>query len=331
MWKNETDKPLLEKYTGTFNVCVPKKVAFHEFVDVDNNDQLKGGFSVAIFCLALQELPFKIQPIFKPPEIEDYTEIVQKLDGKNCNAVAADITITSNRTKYADFTIPYMGSELYMLVPAIENWGIETLFKPFTMKLWFAIIISCIIIGIAIEFLEYREKNPIFYHAPFFQKLFMIIWFPISEVFFQKGEIINKCSKVVLVTWLTVIFIVIQIYTASLSTWLTVNQLQPKVPKVYGKVGYQSGSYVVDFIHANLPDSEAIALSSLDDYKNALKKGKVDAICDEVPYIDIFLAKYGDTYKKFGPVADEPGLAFVSLSLSHFISVSLFVDTKLEK
>ncbi|MFS7898929.1 hypothetical protein Hanom_Chr05g00407181 [Helianthus anomalus] len=85
MWKNETDKPLHEKYTGTFNVCVPKKVAFHEFVDVDNKDgKLKGGFSIAIFCLALQELPFKIQPIFKPPEIEDYTEIVQKLDGKVC-------------------------------------------------------------------------------------------------------------------------------------------------------------------------------------------------------------------------------------------------------
>ncbi|KAJ0921571.1 putative ionotropic glutamate receptor [Helianthus annuus] len=214
-----------------------------------------------------------------------------------------------------------MGCEIYKLVPTVRRWNqtMLTLIRPFTMRLWIAIIISCIVIGIAIEFLEYRERNPSFYHVPFSQKLFLIIWFPISEVFFQKGEIRNRCSKVVLVTWLTTIFIVMQIFTACLSSWLTVNQLQPKVSNEYKIFGYQKGSYVVDFVHDHLQSSgitardTSIALSSLDDYKNALQNGIVDVIFDERPYIDLFLAKYGDTYMKVGPISDEPGLGFVEL------------------
>ncbi|KAD3066340.1 hypothetical protein E3N88_34219 [Mikania micrantha] len=311
LWKNDADKTLHENMT-TFKVCVPKKQAFHEFVDVDENDQLKGGFSIAIFCLALQELSFKIQPVFVPIPNENYTEIVQNA-GKECDVVAGDFTITSNRTKYAEFTIPYMSSEIYMLVPVTRKWNqtILTFTKPFTIRLWIEIILACILIGIAIGFLEYREQNPSFYQAPFFQKLFMIIWYPVSKIFLQEGEIRNKCSKVVLVIWLMTIFIVMQIFTACLSSWLTLNQLQPKVPKHLNAVGYQNGSFVVDFVNDHVKNlTRAVPLSSMDDYKNAFENGVVDAIFDERPYVDIFLAKYGGKYMKVGPISDEPGLAF---------------------
>ena len=47
-------------------VWVPKKAGFTEFVKVDEELKVKGGFSIAIFCHALQNLPFSIQPIFIP-------------------------------------------------------------------------------------------------------------------------------------------------------------------------------------------------------------------------------------------------------------------------
>ncbi|KAD3068041.1 hypothetical protein E3N88_35921 [Mikania micrantha] len=189
LWKNDANKTLHENMT-TFNVCVPKKQAFHEFVDVDEKEQRIGGFSIAIFCLALQELSFKIQPIFVPIPDESYTEIVKKFAGKECDVVAGDFTIISSRTKYAEFTIPYMSSEIYMLVPATRKWNqtILTLMKPFTIRLWIEIYLACILIGIAIGFLEYREQNPSFYQAPFFQKLFMIIWYPVSKIFLQEAK-----------------------------------------------------------------------------------------------------------------------------------------------
>ncbi|KAL8236892.1 hypothetical protein R6Q59_017973 [Mikania micrantha] len=316
LWKNDSDKQLHESIS-TFNVCVPKNTAFHEFVDVNEHDELKGGFSITIFCLVLQELPFKIQPLFKPVDEQgNYTHIIMKL-GQDCDAVVGDTTITSNRTKYAEFTIPYMSSEIYMLVPAERKWNqtMLTLLKPFTLRLWLLILTVWMLTGATIGYLEYRSENPDFYHAPLHKSLFMIIWFPLSKFFFQEGEIRNRCSKFVFVVWLVTIFIVMQIFTACLSSWLTINQLQPKVlPKEHQVVGYQNGSFIVDFVNDHAQRSgittNPIALSSLDDYKNVLDNGTVDAIYDELPYIEIFLAKYGDAYMKVGPIATEPGLGF---------------------
>ncbi|KAJ0788499.1 putative ionotropic glutamate receptor [Helianthus annuus] len=211
-----------------------------------------------------------------------------------------------------------MSTEIYMLVPAARKWNqtLVTLIRPFTIKLWIAIITACIFIGVAIGYLEYRGRNPEFLNVPFYQKLFMIIWFPVSRFFYQEGRIHNRCSKVVLVIWLIMIFIVMQIFTACLSSWLTVNQLQPQVPKQYQEVGYQDGSFVMDFLKGHVQSSlradklKGLPLSSLDDYKNVLDNRVVDAIIDELPYIEIFLAKHGTNYMKVGPLAGESGLGF---------------------
>ncbi|KAK9055205.1 hypothetical protein SSX86_026287 [Deinandra increscens subsp. villosa] len=324
-WKNDINIILSPNANQPFTVCVPERKAFPEFVDVNEDGTLKGGFSVAVFCLVLQELPFKIQPVFEVATKESKvvhkaSNLVQKLKSKDCDVVVGDITITSNRTKSVDFTMPYMSSEIYMLVPAVRKWNqtMLTLVRPFTIRLWIAVITACIFIGAALGYLEYREKNPDFLNVPFYRKLFMIIWFPVSKIFFQEGRIHNRCSKVVLVIWLTTIFIVMQIFTACLSSWLTVNQLQPKVPKQYQVVGYQDGSFIMDFVNDHVQRSlkvdkvRGLPLSVLDDYKNVLDNGTVDAIFDELPYIDIFLAKYGDSYMKVGPLAGESGLGFLS-------------------
>ncbi|XP_022040263.1 glutamate receptor 2.1-like [Helianthus annuus] len=195
---------------------------------------------------------YKIQPVFKIIRNESVTEVLQKL-GEDCDAVAGDISITSNRTNIADFTIPYMSSEIYMFVPAARKWNQTrvTLLRPFTIKLWIAIIIACIFIGVAVGYLEYRGRNPDFLDVPFYQKLFMIIWFPVSKFFFQEVSYrpVDKPMK--------------------------------------------------------------LPLSSLDDCKKVLDNRTVDAIFDELPYIEIFLAKYGDNYMKVGPLASKSGLGFV--------------------
>lgn len=81
-----------------------------------------------------------------------------------------------------------MSSEIYMLVPTVQKWNqtLVTLIRPFTMRLWLMIICACIFIGVAVGILEYRVDNPEF-RVPFYQKLLMIIWFPVSTFFFPGG------------------------------------------------------------------------------------------------------------------------------------------------
>ncbi|KVI01357.1 Extracellular solute-binding protein, family 3 [Cynara cardunculus var. scolymus] len=281
-------------------VWVPKKPGFTEFVKVNEAFEVEGGLSIAIFCHALQLLPFNIQPIFIP-----FT----------CEAVAGDITIRLNRTQYVQFTTPYLSSEVYMLVHGAQDWNqtLLTFIKPFTWRLWITIIGACIFIGVAIAILEYRVGNPRF-AIPFYQKLIMVIWFPISTFFFHEGKILNKCSKVVLIMWLSMIFIVIQIFTAMLSSWLTLNQLHPRLPSSLDNVGYQDGTYLKDFITQNHNQyrigNNPVPLKGIEDFEKALSNGSVNVVLDELPYVELFLAKYGSDYMKFGPIERASGLAF---------------------
>ncbi|KAM0036843.1 hypothetical protein Hdeb2414_s0014g00431121 [Helianthus debilis subsp. tardiflorus] len=191
-------------------VWVPKKTGFTEFVKVNQQSKIEGGFSIAVFCYALQRLPFKVQPIFKPFINEKgesngtYDQLLQHIEGKTCEAVAGDVTIRASRTQYVDFTIPYMSSDVYMLVHAVHEWNqtLWTLLRPFTWRLWITIVGACIYTGVAVAFLEYRVGNPKF-TAPILKRIIMVIWFPISTFFFHEGKILNKNSKVVLIMWLT--------------------------------------------------------------------------------------------------------------------------------
>ncbi|MFS7966875.1 hypothetical protein Hanom_Chr09g00779091 [Helianthus anomalus] len=76
-----------------------------------------------------------------------------------------------------------------MLVRASHAWNqtLWTFLKPFTWRLWIAIVGICIYIGLAVAILEYRVSNPKF-RVPVHQKVIMVIWFPISTFFFHDGN-----------------------------------------------------------------------------------------------------------------------------------------------
>ncbi|KAL8265161.1 hypothetical protein R6Q59_023291 [Mikania micrantha] len=127
----------------------------------------------------------------------------------------------------------------------------------------------------------------------------------------------NRSSKVVVVMWVGMIFIIVQIFTATLSSWLTVDQLSPKVPTTFENAGYPDGSFLRDFIiqNYNCSGNNLIPLRTIDDYKDALSNGTVNVVFHELPYIQLFLSKYGSDYMKIGPIKHEFGKAFVSCSL----------------
>ena len=83
---------------------------------------------------------------------------MQRYDG-----VVGDITITSNRSKYGDFTLPYMMSGVSMIVPVADShmkspwWFL----KPVTLKLWILMISLFLSKGLFVWFSEH-ENNPKF-------------------------------------------------------------------------------------------------------------------------------------------------------------------------
>lgn len=135
------------------------------------------------------------------------------------------------------------------------------------------------------------------------------------------GErVVNNLSRFVLIIWVFVVLILTQSYTASLTSMLTVQRLQPSFTDVKDIqkngyfVGYQTNSFVKDLLtkKLNFNETRLKNYTTSEDYHDALSNGEVAAIFDEIPYIKIFLASYCSRYMMVGPTYRTDGFGFVS-------------------
>ncbi|KAL5548983.1 hypothetical protein UlMin_004214 [Ulmus minor] len=242
------------------------------------------------------------------------------------DAVVGDTSIIANRTLYVDFTLPYSDTGMRMVVKMKDDQqkNIWIFLKPLSWDLWLTTGVAFIVTGLIIWVLEHRTNME--FRGPPDQQLGTIFWFSFSTlVFAQRERLMNNWSRFVLIIWIFLVLVLTQSYTASLASLLTVQHLQPAVADVSelirnnDSVGYQNNSYVRDFLikQLNFNQSNVKSYSSPQEYDEALskgsKKGGVDAIFDEIPYIKVFLAKY--CYNKYvmaGPTYKSDGLGFVS-------------------
>ncbi|XP_054820200.1 glutamate receptor 2.7-like isoform X2 [Prosopis cineraria] len=325
-------------------VGVPKKVSFIQFVDVQlnplNKSQLVNvtGYSIDIFLAAvayLQRSNYNISFEFSAfvdkngNTIGGYDALIRQVNEGKYDAAVADLTIVANRSNYVDFTLPYAQSDVRMLVklrndPRLNMW---TFVQPFSWDMWLCIVVVSVFTGGIILFMEHNvQEDSMLKNSPIRKQLsgVSILWLPVVQaVFPERGSLAKNCSKFVLVMWLILVFILMQSYTACLSSILTVHQLQSHYPSEDDIITDPSifvGCHYGSFINGLLVDSLSIdssrvkEYSSIKQYKEALEKGSrrggVDAIFDEVPYIKVFLAKYGSNYAMVGPRHRNAGFGF---------------------
>ena len=138
-------------------------------------------------------------------------------------------------------------------------------------------------------------------------------------------KMISNLSRFVVIVWIFVVLVLQSSYTASLTSMLTLQQLQPDYTDIYDlmrrgeNVGYKEGSYVKQMLEGmGFPDSKLKNYSSLEDYDTALSKGTknegVSAIFDELPYVKLFMAKHCNKYIMVGLIYKTSGFGFVSFS-----------------
>ena len=136
----------------------------------------------------------------------------------------------------------------------------------------------------------------------------------------------NNWSRFVLVIWLFMMFVIMQSFTANLSSMLTIDRLA-ELSNTYEYIGYQEGSFVKNLLvnRLNYSESKLKVYSTIEEYHEALSngssKGGIDAIMDEIPYMKLFLHRYPSLYTMYGPTYKTDGFGFVSLSISFSWSV----------
>ncbi|KAJ8763846.1 hypothetical protein K2173_003628 [Erythroxylum novogranatense] len=314
-------------------IGVPDKSGFTEFVMVTKDPTINSfnveGYSIDVFEAVVKLLSYALPFDYHPFELSNgtsagtYNDLVYQVFLGNYDAVVGDTTIRLNRSNYVDFTLPYTESGVSMVVPVKDNKNKKAwvFLKPLTWDLWVTSFCFFIFIGFVVWVLEHRI-NEDFRGPPQFQAG-TSFWFSFSTmVFAHKERLVSNLSRFVIVIWCFVVLILTQSYTASLTSLLTVQQLQPTITEVEelirtgAYVGYQEGSFTSGLlVRLGFDESKLVVYNSLEEWDALFTKGSrnggIAAAFDEVPYIKLFLAKYCSKYTTVEPTFKTDGFGFV--------------------
>lgn len=144
----------------------------------------------------------------------------------------------------------------------------------------------------------------------------------------------SNLARFVVIIWVFVVLILTQSYTASLTSLLTVQKLQPTVTDVNTlrkngvPVGYLNVSFVYGLLKSNgFNESKLKAFNTAEELDQLLsigtENGGIAAAIDETPNMKLFLAKYCSKYTMIGPIFRTDGFGFVS---SYLIPPNLSID-----
>uniref|UniRef100_A0A2N9I1J8 Ionotropic glutamate receptor C-terminal domain-containing protein n=1 Tax=Fagus sylvatica TaxID=28930 RepID=A0A2N9I1J8_FAGSY len=303
-------------------IGVPVQTSFKEYVNVEydplEDNTSYTGFAIDVFKETLEQLPFYLPYNFYQFNGR-YNDLVEQIHLKNFDAVVGDVTIVSGRYQHAEFTHPYTESGLVMIVPVISKTSNRAwlFMKPFTMAMWLLIGAINVYNGFVIWLLE-RNNCPEL-KGSVINQMGMLIWLAFNTLFSINGQRLHSnLSRMAMVVWLFVALVIMQTYTANLTSMLTVQHLGPTVTDIEtlknsnAKIGHCSGSflsnYLVDVLDFNRDNIRTF--NSTKDYADALQNREIAAAFLEVPLANLFLAKYCKGFTMAGPTYKVGGLGF---------------------
>ncbi|KAL6227947.1 hypothetical protein ACLB2K_001901 [Fragaria x ananassa] len=205
-----------------------------------------------------------------------------------------------------------------MIVPIKDKRSKNTwvFLKPWTLELWVTSGCFFVFIGFVVWVLEHRVNDD-------FRGPREAVFFSLSTVVFAHRErVVSYWARIVVIIWCVVVLILTQSYTASLTSMLTVQQLQPTVTDVNlllkngENVGYQTGSFIYGILrelgfHPNKLKTYNTTEQLHELFQNGSKNHGISAAFDEIPYIRLFLATYCSRYTMLDPTYKAEGFAFV--------------------
>ncbi|GAA0167850.1 transmembrane signal receptor [Lithospermum erythrorhizon] len=305
-------------------IACPVKIGFTELLrvqeDTQNTVTTVTGFVKEVFEAAIDDLSFNVQYDLVPYKdangetYKSYDQIVESVYLKHFDAAIGDFTITSNRSLYVDFTMPFTELGLGTLVK-LDKENRWFFFKPFDSDLWTMGACFFVGLGVVVWIIEHPINEE--FQGSVVKQIGTILWFSVSTlVYAHRERLRSNLSKFVVGIWLFVVFILTASYTAILSSILTVQQIQLTKGE---NIGYQYGSlitrYAADSFNFSATDGTWNRYLTAGQYAQALSKGNknggVGAIIDEIPYIKIFLANYPSGYALLETSLTNNGFGFV--------------------
>ncbi|KFK37845.1 hypothetical protein AALP_AA3G036500 [Arabis alpina] len=262
--------------------------------DLETGANIVTGFCVEVFktCIA----PFNYELEFIPYRgNNDNLAYLLSTQRDKYDAAVGDITITSNRSSYVDFTLPYTDIGIGILTVKKKSQGMWTFFDPFEKSLWLASGAFFILTGIVVWLVE-KPVNPEF-QGSWGQQLSMMLWFGFSTIVFAHREKLQKMSsRFLVIVWIFVVLILTSSYSANLTSTKTISRIQ---------LNHQS---VLVFPTKSM---KLGSINAVEAYNQGLRDGTLSHVINEIPYLNLLVGYYPDVFVMTDRETNTNGFGFM--------------------
>ncbi len=259
------------------------------------------GISIWLWNAIQQETghPYKLKKM-------TLNQVLAGIDKGEIDMTLNPLTITRERSRFMDFSVPYYISNSSVMVPSVSTFekGLQFVSSFFSLNFFRAIgalFLVVFIFGTLAWIFEHR-KNPDEF-KPGIKGLWSGIWWSaVTMTTVGYGDKSPKTTggRVIALIWMFSAIIIISGFTASIASSLTVNQLSWnqnsidsfKEKKVAVVKNSATSAFLEQRFFKNLKEYK-----SLNDCRNALANGKVEAVSHDEPQIQHIINQ--DTLDQF--------------------------------
>jgi polar amino acid transport system substrate-binding protein len=256
------------------------------------------GFSIDLWRSITDELDVKSELFVNPTT----TALLSAVKSGKADVGIANISITAERDKILDFSLPMFDSGLQILVRQ-QSGGLKALpsllgviFSPALLQLIGIILLMVLVPAHIIWFLERRREEGIVSTKSYFPGIFKACWWAAATLATQADEMPKTAlGRIAAVIWMFTSVVFIAYFTAAVTTSLTVQQLQGDIKspedllnkRVATAIGSTSATYL------RQQDIKVLEFNRISEAYNALLQGKADAVVFDSPVLLYYASQEG--------------------------------------
>lgn len=273
------------------------KVGFHQFPGIavhDKEENMLSGLAADI----LEEVKQEIGKDICYAEYPDLKKIFPAVNAQEVDLMVGAFTITHQREKLVDFTVPYMISGSGILVMAHESTGISTIaqaiFTPVVGQAFLFFAGFLLTAGLILWFLERGDESgiPKNFLSGYVQACFCAFDLAISAGFgrVEPQKIIGRIVGIpVFIVGTIFVGTLIGSVTSALTLVEFEHSINSPIDLHHKAVATKSGSNNVDLLHKF--EVNVIQVNTRDEAIEALTSGRADAVVYDAPFLKFIAAQ----------------------------------------
>lgn len=263
---------------------------------IEENGEL-GGFSIELWKNIAQELEIKSD--FK--KTESTPGLLAALKDKQADLSIAAISVTAQREKDFDFSQPIFDAGLQILVRSQGSQGslaklIGSIFTPTLFQLLGLMALIILIPAHIIWLVERNHDGGFLENSAYFPGIFKACWWAAGTLATQAEEMPKSAwGRLMAVIWMFISVVFIAYFTATVTTSLTVEQLQSNIKGPQDLVGKRVGTIAgtTSATYLQQQKIEATEFKQTQGAYAALNNNDVDAVVYDAPILLYYAAHDG--------------------------------------